>query len=61
MARLGREAVCRPHAACFDRAFSTVCSAAERYLDITPAERARRRERGWGDEIVRYSVAKQYR
>ncbi|KAH8118401.1 hypothetical protein DFH11DRAFT_1567213 [Phellopilus nigrolimitatus] len=29
--------------------------AAERYLDITPEERARRRERGWGDDS--YEVA----
>lgn len=27
--------------------------AAERYLDLTPEERSRRRARGWGDSVRR--------
>lgn len=31
--------------------------AAERYVDVTPQERARRRERGWGNEEIGHSQA----
>ena len=32
-------------------------SAAERYLDITPEERSRRRARGWGDSVRTSNIA----
>ena len=36
----------------WDVSYLTRHRAAERYADITPEERTRRRQRGWGNEII---------
>jgi hypothetical protein len=51
--KLGREEVTSLYCSYSPRHVSPLLRrAAERYADITPEERERRRQRGWGDSVV---------